>query len=383
MESETRPKILVVCMVDSIHVARWLKQFEGQKLDFFIFPSGPNRRVHPELAKLLAGRAGFSLHWSSSFGLAFWALDQLLNNWLRGTLLKMWIDRIAPDIVHAIEIQGAGYLALNARRAISAASAQLLVTNYGSDIFWFQNFKGHRIKIQKLLRRADYYSAECERDISLALKHGFQGKALPVIPNAGGVSVLGTAASGSPNSSRKTIAVKGYHGWVGRAHAALWALQLLKEEIRDFDIEVFSANFTTRIIALYLRKFSKMSIRVFSKNALSHFEMQELFGRSSVYVGVSKSDGISTSMLEAMANGAIPVQTTSACCSEWFTDTGVPLNEINKEAIADGIRQGLRLASDGHSARLNRETIMKRADKKLVSEIARSYYELPLRRKQT
>jgi glycosyltransferase involved in cell wall biosynthesis len=35
-------------------------------------------------------------------------------------------------------------------------------------------------------------------------------------------------------------------------------------------------------------------------------------------VGHSLSEGISTSMLEAMAMGAIPIQTCTSCADEWI-----------------------------------------------------------------
>jgi len=50
-----RKKVLVACMLDSIHAARWLTQFTDQKIDFLLFPSSPHRRGHPELERLLAG----------------------------------------------------------------------------------------------------------------------------------------------------------------------------------------------------------------------------------------------------------------------------------------------------------------------------------------
>lgn len=372
-----RTKILVVCMVDSIHAARWLQQFENEELDFFVFPSGPNRLIHTDLIGLRDsnGPATYEFHRAIRYGLLLWALDKFLGNLLRGALLNFWIRQVGPDVVHAIEIQGAGYLALRAKASIYESSAKLLVTNYGSDIFWFGNFSSHKLKIEQLMGLADYYSAECERDVALAKKHGFRGHALPVIPNAGGVELPDPEVRRSLEA-RNTISVKGYHGWVGRAHTALRALALIRDEVSGYTIEVFSANFTTRLVAMYLRRAHKLSVRVFSKNSLSHLQMQELFGRSRVYVGISKSDGISTSMLEAMANGAIPVQTSTACCDEWFSSSGVAIRELSAEAVADGILQALRLSSDGKSARINRDTIESRAGRSDVSEVARTFYKI-------
>ena len=61
------------------------------------------------------------------------------------------------------------------------------VTNWGSDIFWFQRFPKDKVKVKKLLQLADAYSADCERDVMLARNLRITDQIMPVIPNAGGV----------------------------------------------------------------------------------------------------------------------------------------------------------------------------------------------------
>jgi glycosyltransferase involved in cell wall biosynthesis len=46
-------------------------------------------------------------------------------------------------------------------------------------------------------------------------------------------------------------------------------------------------------------------------------EMYEMFADSRIYIGASRSDGISTSFLEALALGAYPIQTNTSCGNEW------------------------------------------------------------------
>jgi glycosyltransferase involved in cell wall biosynthesis len=45
--------------------------------------------------------------------------------------------------------------------------------------------------------------------------------------------------------------------------------------------------------------------------------MHENFANSRVYIGASRSDGISTSFLEALVLGAYPIQTNTSCGNEW------------------------------------------------------------------
>ena len=46
-------KILIIGMVDSIHLSRWLEQFTETNLTFFIYPSRKFRYVNSELNKLI------------------------------------------------------------------------------------------------------------------------------------------------------------------------------------------------------------------------------------------------------------------------------------------------------------------------------------------
>jgi hypothetical protein len=58
-------------------------------------------------------------------------------------------------------------------------------------------------------------------------------------------------------------------------------------------------------------------------------------------------------MLEATAMGAIPAQTSTACCDEWFGDSGVAVHQITVAAVMDAIRQGLKLAEDPRNPEKN------------------------------
>jgi len=368
---------LVICMLDSIHSARWLEQFSDQEIDFVLFPSSPNRRVHPQLKALLErnSTANYKIvtlgRW---FGLPLWILDKFTNNFFRGTLLRWTIRKHKPDILHALELQNAGYVSLRALSKHKPQGLRFIATNWGSDIFWFQRFPEHRAKLEALLKLADAYSAECHRDVALAIELGFTGEALPVIPNAGGFSKADLSLPLLPPDKRKTIALKGYHGWVGRAKVSLEAVRELAEELGQYQFVVYSANRSVIKLAKQVAKETGLDITAHAKGSLSHQQVLELFAKSKIYVGLSESDGISTSMLEAMAMGAIPVQTSTACCDEWFQDSGVAVREITVQAVKTAIRQGLVLAEDPENARTNRKTIELRATAEDVQKIALTFY---------
>jgi len=72
--------------------------------------------------------------------------------------------------------------------------------------------------------------------------------------------------------------------------------------------------------------------------------------------------------------GAIPVQTSTACCDEWFGDSGVAVHEITVPAVMVAIRQGLKLAEIPNNARRNLQTIKDKANAEMVKKIALAFY---------
>lgn len=372
-----RKRILVICMYDSIHSARWLSQFQDQDIEFLLFPSSPHRRVHKNLKALVSGstKATYKLFpLSKLFGLPLWIADKFVDNWCRSTLVKSAIRSFKPQLVHAMELQNAGYIA--AKAMPSKSSAKLIATNWGSDIFWFQQFPNHRDKLKHLLSVADYYSCECNRDVALAKSLGFEGQVMPVIPNAGGFSKELLSKQVPLLADRKVIAIKGYHGWVGRAKVALEAVDAIASDLKAYRLVIYSANRGTITLAKQIAKRTGLDITIYGKGKLTHNQVLELFASAKIYVGLSLSDGISTSLLESMAMGAIPVQTSTACCDEWFTDSGVKVTEISLEGVQKAILAGLKLAENQAHSDRNREIIRTKADADDVAKIAQGFYNL-------
>jgi glycosyltransferase involved in cell wall biosynthesis len=62
-----------------------------------------------------------------------------------------------------------------------------------------------------------------------------------------------------------------------------------------------------------------------------------------ISVGISASDGIATSALEAMVMGSVPIQSDTACASEWFEDgvSGLSVPADDPGAIARAVERAL------------------------------------------
>jgi glycosyltransferase involved in cell wall biosynthesis len=354
----SRKRVVLVCMVDSIHVARWIAQFEPSEVEFTLFPSTPNRRVHSMIKDMMTKNGNIKIvPFGGKLSIPLWGMDLVLSDYVRGLLLRGILKSVRPDFVHALELQHGGYIT---SRALEDAwiKTPFIATNYGSDIYWFQQFPKHLAKIKKLLARADRYSAECNRDVDLAKKYGFNGEVMPVFPNAGGFTEEQLNRPLTPTAERKVIAIKGYEGWVGRASVAVEALYSLTKELADFKIVFYSCNAKTMRLVKKLKRKTGLNIEWHGKGELAHTQMLDLFASARIYVGISLSDGISTSLLEAMAMGAFPIQTSTACIDEWVSEgNGKVLEALDVWKLISGLKAALSRNDLDFSTTQNRKRL--------------------------
>ena len=371
-------RVLIIGMFDSIHIARWISQFANSNLTIILFPSSHFRHIHSDILKarsrnihiIGAGKLSRSLGYIDSL-VTFRFFGGRIATVIRRFYLKLTIKILRPQIIHAIEIQHAGYLIADQ----VGGSHRRILTNWGSDIYYFTNFDNHKTKIIKALKWATHYSAECERDYALASELGFSGINLPRIPNAGGFNIFKSEVK---CSDRKLILIKTYGGQFGAAKIAIKAIANFLSMNHNFEVFFYSVTRDViKDVEILKNKFPNLVKFSTIENPLSQEEILALFQKSRVYLGCSISDGLSTSFLQALISGAYPIQTNTSCASELTTLGAVgsiinpsaeeillELNEkINDEKLLDEAQQ------------INLEFSHKYLEKNHVSQIARDFYE--------
>jgi glycosyltransferase involved in cell wall biosynthesis len=367
-------KILLVGMADSIHLSRWISQFDSSDLIFEVVSASPHRRVQKGISERARKSNRVSITWFSRvFSLPMWIADRFLSDWVRGAYIAWRIRRFNPEIVHIHELQNAGYATRRAFQLLKKRQPKLIVTNYGSEIVWFSKFPKHKAKIKALLDIADGFSAECTRDYNLAAQISSGYQTLPLMPVAGGL-----AKFTGPERVRNKISIKGYENHWGKAIVALETVAGLGARLGNLEIVLYSCNAPVLRAAKKLSKSTGMKITTYKKGALSHNEVMDLFQSSLIYVGHSLSDGISTSMVEAMAMGAIPVQTNTSCAQEWVVDkkTGFIFTPNDLEALRSAVLDIIEGKFDSEAARAeNYAVIDSRYNPDKLSLIAAGYYQ--------
>jgi len=376
-------KILIVAMADSVHTARWIRQFDSDEIEFVLFPSTPHRRIHGLIGEHKQIKPISSLRISRFMtigALPLGILDLLFKNFFRSKFLAREIKTFQPDIIHIMETQHSGYLAYKALKK-SQTNSKIILSIWGSDLFWFQKFKRHRSKISSVLKMVDLLVMECNRDRETALGLGFGGTFSVNMPATGGLNtgLLRERALEQPTVTRKLIAVKGYSGFVGLGTDALRVIELVESEISEFSVMVYSAGLRTLWQSRGLRKSMGERIQVVRKHKLSNLEIEEMFLRSRVSLGLSLSDGLPATVKEAMCTGAIPIQTSTSCAGEWFADGigGHLVNEVDIQGVADALLIALRDNSFAHAAsEINYQIAEQRFSEAKVREQSRSLYFL-------
>lgn len=386
----SKKTILFVAMPDNIHTARWMEQLHEQGWDIHLFPSTVVARLHPRIQKItyhyffykrnVLDKAVFPQSNKPIFKLLeriFYAILRRLfwycfPLWQAKQLAKL-ITELRPDIVHSLEIQNGAYLTLAAKEFVKESCfPPWIVTNWGSDIFLFANMLEHNEKIRQVLASCDYYSCECERDVQLAKDLGFHKTVLPVFPNTGGFDLnrLEKIRCQLQTSQRKNIMLKGYQHFAGRALAALEALTQCADILQGYTLVIYSgSDVVVQTAELFTHK-TGIVTRIVPQGT-AHDDILTLHAQARISIGLSISDGISTSLLEAMVMGAFPIQSCTACADEWIEHgvSGAIVAAEEPEIVAMWIRKAL--TDDDlvdRAAQINWQTALARLDGAVLTQ---------------
>ncbi len=340
-------KILFVAM-QYIHSARWIHQLKDSHHEIYLFDC-LDSPIHEDLQW-----TNYTTNWSNRkikplkgetfLKKKFPSLNEKIMPFLKVTAaekLQALIQEIQPDVVHSMELQSESYPLIQVRKKINF---NWICSTWGSDIYHFSKESFHQKRIQHVLKNVDFLFTDNVRDISLAKKQGFNGKALGSFPGGGGFQVKEDFIK--PLNERNLILVKGYHHWAGRALNALKALENNLELVKNYQIHVYAAH--PKVIAEIERLQSKFKLNIsYTARGIegSHDSLLQKFGQARIAIGISVTDGIPNTLLEAMIYGAFPIQTNPGKVSEEYVthqkNGWLIENAENIEEISEAIKQGL------------------------------------------
>ena len=345
--------IILIGMINSPHFQRWVKAtLDSNSVEnVFIFPSDRFMNV-PDFF-VLQSKSLKVIALPGPKVIVFYIslfLDTFVGIKWRSIMLQRTIRRVKPQILHFHEMQHSAYIFNSISDDISNENIKKIVSSWGSDLVIYSKIGSslspegdrninHVEQISQLLEWADVVTAERESEYLDATRLGFNGDFLAPIYTTVGMKIpdLGLNLGQAP-SLRSQLIIKGYQHDAGRALNALEAISRCLAEIKDFQIAIYSASESVKIQAELMAFETGLNIRIIPM--VTHGELLAEFAKSRVYIGLSTSDGLSTSMVESMSAGCFPIQSVNSSATHFLTpgESGFIVNPWDIEDIAAKVR---------------------------------------------
>ena len=321
-------KILFVCM-QYIHSARWINQLKDSEHEIYVFDC-LDKQIHKDLlwTNTVTGwskrKRAYIKGEHFSKKKTPWLYEKI-QPFLEVTAAEKLIEiisEIQPDLVHSLEMQSESYPVLKARKLIEFNWAY---SCWGNDVFYYIDKAKHRTKIREALGTINYHFLECKRDEKLIKSiHPSSNVLGTSFPGGGGYHLKRYKPFIKQVSERKGIIIKGYDHSFGRAMIVLKALEKLSEELKGYEIYVYSAH--NHVVDEIKRINNRYNLNIeFSSryNQISHEELLQKFGAAKIAIGNNISDGIPNTLLESIILGAFPIQSNPGRVSEDYIENGV------------------------------------------------------------
>jgi glycosyltransferase involved in cell wall biosynthesis len=335
-------KILIVGMSESPHLHTWIQGIAESEVvsELYLFPSDfPIRKFrNPGIKVKEFPHFAFSKYTNATFRL----LDLLTNRMWRSYFLYREIKRVRPTHLHFHETQHGAYLySAIAFHPKNKFQGKVILSTWGSDLMAYGKVDSHSLRLRQVMSWIDLLTSERIDDLQVAKANGFQGTFLsPVYITVGNKN---REYNTRKTSERSIVLVKGYQDNHGRALNALASIELLsyQYDLSRFNFKIFSAADSVELQSEILKHDTKLNIEVLPR--MPKADLMEYFKEARVYLGLAISDGLSTSMVEAMIYGAFPIQSQNSSAPEFLTNgvSGGVVDPWNIQEVANLLKIAL------------------------------------------
>ena len=286
------------------------------------------------------------------------------------------IERVEPDLVHAMRIPYEGMLAADAYNG-----TPLLVSVWGNDFtLHAQSTRLMRHYTRWTVQVANALHADCQRDIRLANEWGFPAK-LPtlVIPGNGGIRTDVFSPPKTLVDEPVVINPRGFRAYV-RNDVFFKAIPLVLQEIPQ--ARFLCASMAGELQALQWIGELDIGQSVELLAPMPHAQMADIYRRAAVLVSPSVHDGTPNTLLEGMACGCFPVAGDLESIREWITggENGLLTDPTDPRRLAEAIIRALKSKDlREQAAGLNAKRIAERAEYNACMSQASSFYQRIIR----
>jgi glycosyltransferase involved in cell wall biosynthesis len=285
--------------------------------------------------------------------------------------LRNLIERVKPDLVHAMRIPYEGMMAADAYNG-----KPLIVSTWGND------FTLHAPSTRLMshytrwtMQVAHALHADCQRDVRLAAEWGFaEGKPALVAPGNGGIRSDIFYPPAHPVEEPVIINPRGFRPYV-RNDVFFKAIPLVVAKRPD--VKFIFALMAGEPQALQWIRELEIGHAVELLPAVSHARMAETFRRAQVIASPGIHDGTPNTLLEGIACGCFPLAGDLESIREWITpsENGLLFDPTDPQSVADAVLTAIQNKNLRQSAAgLNQKIIADRAEYWHNMERAERFY---------
>jgi glycosyltransferase involved in cell wall biosynthesis len=286
--------------------------------------------------------------------------------------LKEFVQRVKPDLIHAMRIPYEGMLAADAYMG-----TPLIVSTWGNDF----TLHGPSTRLMRHYTRwtmqvADALHADCRRDVRLANEWGF-GIRKPSLVAPGNGGIRSNVFFPPAESVREPVIInpRGFRPYV-RNDVFFRAIPLVLARHPEARF-IFALMAGEPHAEKWIRDLG-IGHAVELLPSMSHNEMAGAFRRAQIVASPSIHDGTPNSLLEGIACGCFPVAGDLESIREWITseENGLLFDSNDESSIAAAIVTAIENASlRERSAVTNQKMIADRAEYKQNMKRAEQFYE--------
>ena len=286
--------------------------------------------------------------------------------------LRTVIERVQPEIIHALRIPYEGMLAADAHSNIP-----LLVSVWGNDFtLHAPSTPMMRHYTRWTMQVANALHADCQRDIRLALEWGFHAKRPTLVtPGSGGIRTDIFYPPENLVEEPVIINPRGFRSYV-RNDVFFQAIPLVLKTIPNARFLCASMEGEFQVMQWITELGVGHAVELLSPKP--HAEMAEIYRSAAVLVSPSIHDGTPNTLLEGMASGCFPVAGDLESIREWITDgeNGLLTDATDPRRLAESIIMALKDKDlRGRAAGLNEKRISEGAEYNACMAQASTFYE--------
>ena len=299
--------------------------------------------------------------------------------------LQVLIDRVKPDLIHAMRIPYEGMLVAHSLDRVGDSRSSrrrpiFLVSVWGNDF----TLHGRSTPLMSRYTRATLQIAnalhtDCLRDQRLAYEWGFPAEnPAIVLPGGGGVNLNVFSPPDPSNKSdrglKTVINPRGVRAYI-RNDTFFKSAALVLEKFPGVRFICTGMEDNVKIRAMVNDLGIASSVELLPK--IPYAKMPDLFMSAQVAVSPSTHDGTPNTLLEAMASGCFPIAGDIESLREWIIpgENGLLVDPNDPYALSRAILTALndddlRVKAGRHNTQL----IAKKASYEVVMKKAQKFY---------